>query len=689
MTERFLSGSRNELRDLMQQRGNGVATAISEDHSSAVRSAAEHILRDPQRLDIRWRDPLAPPEERRSTVIQVLTAAIIEARRGEAPASFAALQHVHSTDEATLLELYDTTIGWDQVQRYFDQPDTTEIKFVGDKVQIFIAGQPPVTIDNPLSLEMTEQRARILAQDANQPLNASEPQRSLALAYGTRVTIVLQPRALRPLLAFRRGRAQPWNLDTLVERQSMNSEVAELLRFFLQARISMLAVGATGSGKTALLETLLNECAGHIITLEDGAQELNLHASRLWTPQVVDIMQQQQALHEALLGTLRQTPDVIAIGECRGTEAGAILALATTDHQVLLTLHAEDAAGALRRLASRATMRGADYEGRFDDALQDTVQNIPLVAVQQYWGQAGRRLITELALAIGIERDAQGNLQPQCVRLAQVNVCPETGAISWEIYARIASDGTLYVNDQPLPERLQRKLRLGVQRRWSSGHVNRTGVDRLDQAVERVTALLNANQPEQALAELRAAWRTRPDYGQLNPLMKQILSSYPPLAAPVVQQAQLLSSQVQLALTARQWTQAQAGLSTIRADLAMLAAPPCDASANWEAHIERGLGAWQAFDALSAQIPFRIKSGALRETLEELDGMAVQFLDHTRLQLRLTARVELITELVQRGQIGTDVLTAAQAQLEAQTTRWLAADPSQPLKAGEYDNHRQ
>ncbi len=668
MSDQFILGGQTELRTLMQERGQQTSIAVQAHNTKLqreIRAAAEHILRDRSRLDPRWRDPLSPAPERRAAVVAALTAAITEARRGEAAPATAVLAQVPATDESTLLKLYDNTVGWSTIQTYFDLPDTTEIKFVGEKVQIFTAGQPPVTIPNPLTPAETEQRARILAQDANQPVNALEPQRSLALGYGTRVTMVLHPRALKPFLTFRRGRTEPWKLDDLIPRGTLNSEMARLLRFLLRARLSMITVGATGSGKTALLETLLNELNGHIITIEDGAQEITLQTDKLWTPQVVDIVGNQHALNEALLGVLRQTPDVVAVGECRGSEAGAILSLATSDHQMLFTIHAEDARGALRRFASRATMRGADYEGRFEDALLDTVHSLSVIIVQQYWGQIGRRIITEIALAAGVERDNISSLQPMVIPLAQARVEAQTGTITWDVYAQPnAQEAQLeFNNGQSLPQSIEQKIQTGIYRAWSTGHTGQTSYTRVDKAIERATSALAAERIDQALAEVRMAWKIRADEERLLPLIRRILERDPQLAQSFQQQATQQHATMQQLIKSCNWIALEQLYRACAADPVQMAFTPPDGWQRIRDLFTTGQEQWQQFDRLLERLDLRIESGAARETLDELDTIASTYLDALRQQQRLEARVQLLSALQRSGQVDADIVASAQTQL--------------------------
>lgn len=110
-----------------------------------------------------------------------------------------------------------------------------------------------------------------------------------------------------------------------------------------------LVVGPTGSGKTTTLYTLLRHFDFHthnIMTLEDpveydlpGIQQMSLHA----------LLKMDFA--NGVRAILRQTPDIILIGEIRDKETAiAAFQASMTGHRVLASIHAKSAMGAVTRL---------------------------------------------------------------------------------------------------------------------------------------------------------------------------------------------------------------------------------------------------------------------------------------------------------------------------------------------------
>ncbi|MEW5774093.1 MAG: ATPase, T2SS/T4P/T4SS family [Thermodesulfobacteriota bacterium] len=111
----------------------------------------------------------------------------------------------------------------------------------------------------------------------------------------------------------------------------------------------ILATGPTGSGKTTTLYALLkriNKPDINIITLEDPVEY------RVGKIRQVQLNRKAgMTFASGLRSILRQDPDTIMVGEIRDAEtAGIAVQAALTGHQVLSTLHTNDAAGAVTRL---------------------------------------------------------------------------------------------------------------------------------------------------------------------------------------------------------------------------------------------------------------------------------------------------------------------------------------------------
>ena len=126
-----------------------------------------------------------------------------------------------------------------------------------------------------------------------------------------------------------------------------------LTEVIMEKRGLVLFVGATGSGKSTSLASLIDyrnsNCAGHIITIEDPIEFVHSHKKSIVNQREVGV--DTDSYEDALKNTLRQAPDVILIGEIRDQETMEhALAFAETGHLAISTLHANNANQALDRI---------------------------------------------------------------------------------------------------------------------------------------------------------------------------------------------------------------------------------------------------------------------------------------------------------------------------------------------------
>jgi len=116
----------------------------------------------------------------------------------------------------------------------------------------------------------------------------------------------------------------------------------------------VLVTGPTGAGKSttiaACLEWLNQNYHRHIVTIEDPIEYLFTPANCLFTQR--EVGSDTSTFAEGLRRSLRQSPDVILLGEIRDS-ASAITALqaAETGHLVLATLHSSNVLDSLERLS--------------------------------------------------------------------------------------------------------------------------------------------------------------------------------------------------------------------------------------------------------------------------------------------------------------------------------------------------
>ncbi len=124
-------------------------------------------------------------------------------------------------------------------------------------------------------------------------------------------------------------------------------QLASLLRGLV------LITGPTGSGKSSTLAAITDEINRnrecHIVTVEEPVEFL--HVNRKAIVEQIEVGIDTPSFSSCLRSILRQSPDVILVGEMRDPETiSLVLTAAETGHLVLSTLHTNDAAQAISRM---------------------------------------------------------------------------------------------------------------------------------------------------------------------------------------------------------------------------------------------------------------------------------------------------------------------------------------------------
>ncbi|WDF34941.1 TadA family conjugal transfer-associated ATPase [Arthrobacter agilis] len=185
---------------------------------------------------------------------------------------------------------------------------------------------------------------------------------------GFRVHAVLPPVSTGgTLLSIRIRRRQVFTLEELVDAGGVEPTAALALTLMIRKRLNFLISGATGTGKTTMLSTLLGLAAPHerIVLVEDAAELAPAH------PHTVGL----QARHGNLEGAgvfdlgelvrqaLRMRPDRLVVGECRGSEIRDLLSAMNTGHDGGgATIHANSADAVPARLSALAALAGLTPE---------------------------------------------------------------------------------------------------------------------------------------------------------------------------------------------------------------------------------------------------------------------------------------------------------------------------------------
>jgi pilus assembly protein CpaF len=199
--------------------------------------------------------------------------------------------------------------------------------------------------------------------------------------------------------------ARHFGLEELVQAGTLERWLANQLETYVLARKNILIAGATGSGKTSLLNVLgkLIPSDERILLIEDTS-EIHMGQDNLVR---FEARQPQNGLpavtiRDLLKASLRHRPDRLILGEIRGGEAFDLLQLLNTGHSgSLSTVHASSARQGLARFTSCVLQSGVDIPYR---AVKTNVGDSVNVVVHLE-RRPGRRFISEVVEIHGYDPD--------------------------------------------------------------------------------------------------------------------------------------------------------------------------------------------------------------------------------------------------------------------------------------------
>ena len=225
---------------------------------------------------------------------------------------------------------------------------------------------------------------------------------------GSRVNLTIPPAAVdHPTIDIRKFRNDVLTPKALLDFGTMDLRCARLLRALIRARMNIVVMGGTGSGKTTTLNALSTYIpnSDRIITVEDTVElKLNKdHVVRLATRQKSNEGTGEITIHDLIIDTLRMRPDRIIVGECRGEEAFEMLQAMSTGHDgSLTTIHANNAREALSRLQMLIQM--SPSAGNMDPAaiMKIITDAVDIIVHVKRWPN-GQRRIAEITEVCGME----------------------------------------------------------------------------------------------------------------------------------------------------------------------------------------------------------------------------------------------------------------------------------------------
>ncbi|MFD6877399.1 MULTISPECIES: TadA family conjugal transfer-associated ATPase [unclassified Streptomyces] len=304
-------------------------------------------------------------------------------------------------------ELRSELVGAGPLERLLADPDVTDVLVAApDRVWVDRGGGLELTGVTFTDAEAVRRLAQRLAAVAGRRLDDARPWVDARLPDGTRLHAVLPPVAVgSAYLSLRVVRPKAFTLEELVAAGTLPPGGQRLLRAMVEARLSFLVSGGTGTGKTTLLSALLGLVGpGERIVLAEDSAELrpdHPHVVRLETRPANQEGAGLVTLADLVRQALRMRPDRLVVGEVRGAEVADLLAALNTGHEGGCgTVHANAAVHVPARLEALGTAAGLDRA-----ALHSQLAAALTLVVHLTRDRSGRRRVTEVHV---LERDPAG-----------------------------------------------------------------------------------------------------------------------------------------------------------------------------------------------------------------------------------------------------------------------------------------
>jgi P-type conjugative transfer ATPase TrbB len=197
---------------------------------------------------------------------------------------------------------------------------------------------------------------------------------------GSRFAGQFPPIVPAPTFAIRKKAVAIFTLDQYVAAGIMTSAQLDVIEAAVKNHRNILVTGSTGSGKTTLVNAIINRMVvidptERIVIIEDTGEIQCAAENFVQYHTTLDI-----TMTMLLRTTLRMRPDRILVGEVRGPEALDLLMAWNTGHEGgAATLHANNARAGLDRLALLISMH-PDSPKQIEPLIGEAVQYVIHIA---------------------------------------------------------------------------------------------------------------------------------------------------------------------------------------------------------------------------------------------------------------------------------------------------------------------
>jgi len=309
----------------------------------------------------------------------------------------------------------------------------------GEITEIMIDGTQRITVEKRGKIEDTGLRfksddevkaiIRETLKMAGTDMEEDQTLYDVRLGDNSRMMAILSPTSIHGHnVTFRKWLKTPISWDNLFEFNAISREGQGLIQRALEAHVSILVIGGTGSGKTTIVNRIaeLIPADERVVVVEQAHELQFVHPRSIFLEAGATIA---VTLSDLLTAGSKMRPDWLVIGELNGAEALRAMQLMGNGHNAITTVHATSPENALTRL--EAMCLTANLGLGLDEIRQAIVSALHLIVYQERLPD-GTRKILEMVELKGLE-DGRYILQPLMRYNAENATFEMTGAKpSWE-----------------------------------------------------------------------------------------------------------------------------------------------------------------------------------------------------------------------------------------------------------------
>jgi len=289
-----------------------------------------------------------------------------------ANATFARNTETLTAQRATpdIVKPADGNVTYGAIQEFLDDPSVEEI-WINSPSRIFIAkqGVPELT-----TLILNEQDVKTLVERllaaSGRRVDLSQPFVDAMLGDGSRIHVAI-PDVTREhwSVNIRKFVVKSHALTDLVKTGSLTSAAASFLQTCVDSGLNIIVSGATGAGKTTMMNALLNSArsSDRVITCEE------VFELQLVNPDWVAMQTRQPSLEgtgevtlrRIIKEALRMRPTRLVVGEVRQGECLDLLVAMNSGMPSMCSIHANGAREAIAKLCLLPMLAGNNVSAEF------------------------------------------------------------------------------------------------------------------------------------------------------------------------------------------------------------------------------------------------------------------------------------------------------------------------------------